>query len=592
MKVRLIEAATPISKLEYNIKKNILPALSMYNFNFLGMPTKPNMYVYIYNGSNVTYRCPAKLELNTTNREIDIFNDMEDKPYVGDLFATIYLNSQKIDVGVISSKDSRSIEYALDDINFDNYIIKNEPPKDPAETTLIPARDKSAEHTAKEWLEIAKEKKEKLDDTQYKDWYTRVFPEASEFEKVGINLNDLVDNYDDAIEELKGVKANILNKQEEVKTEELAEQKEEEPTPQINTDEVGKKIQELLKNYGVKATYVDATVGPAVTQYEFKLSPGTKISELTGLTKEIAMGLAVKQVAVTPVEGKTTIGIQVPNAQISIVSLDEVLEKSEKKGLSVALGKDLNGNAISADILDMQHVLIGGSTGSGKSASINSMITSLIQSYPPDLVKLVLIDPKKVELKAYEGLPHLAQDIITDPRQADTALKKLCDVMDNRYEVFSKVGVRNIKGYNNLVDSYNKDHPDKKQNYMPYIVVVIDELADLMMTAGKSVESSIQRIAQLARAAGIHLIVATQRPSADVVTGPIKSNIQSRIAFATPSNVDSRVILDQSGAEKLLGKGDMLFKPTGESSPKRLQGAYVSDDQVEEIVNKVKEQYK
>lgn len=395
---------------------------------------------------------------------------------------------------------------------------------------------------------------------------------------------------DEDLSKLRAAREQMVqtNKEDEKLAEEPKEVKVE--AIRVDTESVGKKIVEIVGNYGVGMTYDTATIGPAITQYEFKLSPGTKISELVGLNKEIALGLEVKSVAIGSVEGKSTIGIQVPNSEVTAVSLDEVLQASEKKGVSVALGKDLNGNAINADILDMQHILIGGTTGSGKSSAINSMLTSIIQQYSPDQVKLVLVDPKKVELSSYEGVPHLLRPIITDPSEADQALKDVTKEMDNRYSRFSKVGVKNIKAYNNLVEEYNKSHQDK-QKTMPYIVFVIDELADLMMTAGKSVESSIQRITQLARAAGIHMIVATQRPSADVVTGTIKSNIASRISFATASNTDSRVILDQGGAEKLLGKGDMLFKPVGSSNPKRIQGAYVSDEQVDAIVNKVKQQY-
>ena len=534
MRLKLYESIKPISKLERQINSNLIPPLNRMGYSFDLGRTLKEKFINTYFGTytdRIGLTVPFVLELNASSPKL-----ADNKQ----LYAKLTLGGQEFDLGSLNVNEPHTLE---------DYIDKAIP--DP---TVI----------------------------------TKAFNNYKEPEK-----EQVPEETDEDLEALKGAKADIIsNRQKQQKVDELKTTKAEDDAPQVDTNEIGQKIAELLNNYGVEATYVDATVGPAITQYEFKLKPGTKISELTSLSKEIAMGLAVKQVSIAPVQGKTTIGIQVPNAQISIVSLDEVLEKSERKGLSVALGKDLNGNAVNADILDMQHVLIGGSTGSGKSASINSMITSLIQSYPPDLVKLILIDPKKVELKAYAGLPHLAQDIITSPHDADVALKKLCETMDKRYDTFSKVGVKDIKSYNNLVDRYNAEHPDKPQKYMPYIVVVIDELADLMMTAGKSVEASIQRIAQLARAAGIHLIVATQRPSADIVTGPINTNIQSRIAFATPSNVDSRVILDQGGAENLLGKGDMLFKPTGESSPRRLQGTFVSDDQIEDIVNKVKEQYK
>ena len=368
------------------------------------------------------------------------------------------------------------------------------------------------------------------------------------------------------------------------------ENKPEEPKLSPELKEVGEKIVKILKNYNIDVSLVNAKVGPRITQYEFELAPGTKINEITNLNKEIAMGLAVKQIAITPVEGSTTLGIQVPNKDDSSVSLDDVMENSDKSGVSMALGKDTNGNAVSADILKLQHILIGGTTGSGKSACINSMICSLIQTYSPDQVKLILIDPKKVELSAYKSIPHLLMPIVTDPQKAADTLDELTKTMDKRYSDFEKVGVKNIESYNNLVNKYNKS--GKSAKLMPYIIVIIDELADLMMTAGKQVEGSIQRLTQLARAAGIHLIVATQRPSVDVVTGVIKSNINSRIAFATPSSVDSRTILDQGGAEKLLGKGDMLYKPLGSSNATRIQGAFVSDDEIDNIVKAVNNKYK
>lgn len=368
------------------------------------------------------------------------------------------------------------------------------------------------------------------------------------------------------------------------------ENKPEEPKLSPELKEVGEKIVKILKNYNIDVSLVNAKVGPRITQYEFELAPGTKINEITNLNKEIAMGLAVKQIAITPVEGSTTLGIQVPNKEDSSVFLSDVMEKSDKSGVSMALGKDTNGNAVSADILKLQHILIGGTTGSGKSACINSMICSLIQTYSPDQVKLILIDPKKVELSAYKSIPHLLMPIVTDPQKAADTLDELTKTMDKRYSDFEKVGVKNIESYNNLVNKYNKS--GKSAKLMPYIIVIIDELADLMMTAGKQVEGSIQRLTQLARAAGIHLIVATQRPSVDVVTGVIKSNINSRIAFATPSSVDSRTILDQGGAEKLLGKGDMLYKPLGSSNATRIQGAFVSDDEIDNIVKSVNNKYK
>jgi len=370
---------------------------------------------------------------------------------------------------------------------------------------------------------------------------------------------------------------------------EYKEENKEEVNLSPELKETGEKISKILSNYGVKVELVNAKVGPRVTQYEYELAPGTKISEVSNLNKEIAMGLAVKNVSIGSVEGSTTLGIQVPNKEDTSVSLDDVMKDSDKSGVSMALGKDTNGNSVSADILKLQHILIGGTTGSGKSACINSMICSLIETYSPDQVKLILIDPKKVELAAYKSIPHLLMPIVTDPQKAADTLDELTNVMDKRYSDFEKVGVKNIASYNNLVNKYNES--GKNAKLMPYIIVIIDELADLMQTAGKQVESSIQRLTQLARAAGIHLIVATQRPSVDVVTGVIKSNINSRIAFTTPSQVDSRTILDQGGAEKLLGKGDMLYKPIGSTNAKRVQGAFVSDEEVEDIVKSVNNKY-
>ena len=397
--------------------------------------------------------------------------------------------------------------------------------------------------------------------------------------------------YDDADIELGyNTALERLNSQSNEQTKEDNDNAQEKPKLTPEQEKVGNKIVEVLASYNVDVELVGAKKGPNVTQYEFKLAPGTKISEVENLNKEIAMGLAVKSVAIGQVEGTSYLGIQVPNEQVDNVPLDSVLENSKKEGLSVGLGVNLKGEAVSGDILKLQHILIGGTTGSGKSACINSMICSLLKEYTPDQVKLVLIDPKRVELAPYKSVPHLLMPIVTDPKAASDTLKELCSVMDKRFSTFEKTGVKSIESYNNLVMKAREAGRDVK--LMPYVVVVIDELADLMVTAGKEVESSIQRLTQLARAAGIHLIVATQRPSVDVVTGVIKSNINSRIAFNTPSSVDSRTILDQTGAEKLLGKGDMLYKPMGSSNPTRLQGALVSDDEIEQIVKETNEKYK
>lgn len=334
-----------------------------------------------------------------------------------------------------------------------------------------------------------------------------------------------------------------------------------------------------LADYDINAEVVDTHVGPAVTVFELKLQAGTKISNVTNLSKEISLALSAKNVRIeAPIPGRSTIGIEIPNKELGTVNLADILNNSEPTGVSIALGVDTNGKAHQADILKMQHVLVGGSTGSGKSAFINSAITSILMNYKPNEVKLILIDPKRVELNQFADVPHLLMPIVNDHQKANEVLKQLVAEMEKRYKMFEQAKVKNIIGFNEQA----RANGSKK---MHYIVCIIDELADLMMTAGKEVEASIQRITQLARAAGIHLIVATQRPSVDVVTGTIKSNIPSRISFATASGVDSRTILDQQGAEKLLGKGDMLYKPIGASSPTRLQGALTTDEEVQRVVD-------
>lgn len=351
---------------------------------------------------------------------------------------------------------------------------------------------------------------------------------------------------------------------------------------QSNQEDIEKTSQmlvETLQDFEIEAEVVDVHVGPAVTQFELKLEAGTKLSTVTSLSKEISLALSAKNVRIeAPIPGKSTIGIEIPNQQVGVVNLADILNNTEPKGLSIALGVDTNGTPHQADIIKMQHLLIGGSTGSGKSAFINSMISSLLMNYKPNEVKLILIDPKRVELNQFSGVPHLLMPIVNDPQKAADTLKQLVQEMDKRYQMMSEAGVKNITGYNEKARASGA-------RPMYYIVCVVDELADLMQVAGKEVEGSIQRITQLARAAGIHLVVATQRPSVDVVTGTIKSNLPSRISFATASGTDSRTILDQTGAEKLLGKGDMLYKPIGASNATRLQGAFTSDEEVEKIVN-------
>ena len=350
-------------------------------------------------------------------------------------------------------------------------------------------------------------------------------------------------------------------------------------------------LERVLKDFQINGQVVEIHIGPAVTQFEVKVPSGTKVSRIVGINKEIALALAAKDVRIqAPIPGKSTIGIEIPNPSISAVKFKEVLAH-EQKSLSdakivVALGKDIMGRPQLADLSKMPHLLIAGSTGSGKSVCTNTMICSILMRYKPDEVKLMLVDPKKVELSNYNGVPHLLCPVVSDPKKASIALQKLVAEMDKRYDMFSDANVKNIAGYNDWIMKENKNNGTNVHK-MPYIVAIIDELADLMLVASKEVEDSIMRITQMARAAGIHLIVATQRPSTDVITGVVKANIPSRIAFAVASNIDSRTILDMSGAEKLLGKGDMLYLPMGENVPIRIQGCFIADDEIKRIIDYV-----
>jgi len=347
-----------------------------------------------------------------------------------------------------------------------------------------------------------------------------------------------------------------------------------------------------LNDFGVPGCHIVAIhIGPAVTQYELEIKSGTKLTAVTSLNRELALALAAKDIRIeAPIPGKRTIGIEVPNKTTTSVCVREVLERvpsslSGSKLLTV-LGKDIMGEPKWMEINKTPHLLVAGSTGSGKSVCINSLIVSMLMRSKPDEVKLVLIDPKKVELSMYNGVPHLLTPVVTDARKANIVLKKIVVEMERRYDEFERTGTKNIAGYNALVESKNKDLTDEnKLRKMPFIVVIIDELADLMLVAAKEVEDSIMRITQMARAAGIHLIVATQRPSTDVITGVVKANIPSRISFAVSSGIDSRTILDATGAEKLLGKGDMLFLPQGENAPIRIQGTFISDEEIKRVVD-------
>ena len=350
-------------------------------------------------------------------------------------------------------------------------------------------------------------------------------------------------------------------------------------------------LEKVLADFDVHAKVREVHVGPSVTQYELEIKSGTKMSKIKSLSSEIALALAAKDVRIqAPIPGKSTVGIELPNKVNSAVSFREIISAFPKNKmdskLMVALGKDIMGTPRYAEINKTPHLLIAGATGSGKSVCVNCIIGSILMRAKPDEVKLIMVDPKKVELSMYNGIPHLLMPVITDPKKASAALQKVVEEMEHRYDLFSDSKTKNIEGYNNYLENKNKNLPEESRiPLMPYIVVLIDELADLMLVASKEVEDSIMRITQMARAAGIHLIVATQRPSTDVITGVVKANIPSRISFAVSSSIDSRTILDMTGAEKLLGKGDMLFLPMGESVPMRIQGAFVSEDEINKLVD-------
>ena len=347
------------------------------------------------------------------------------------------------------------------------------------------------------------------------------------------------------------------------------------------------KLQKTLYSFGVSAKVENVSVGPAITRYEVKPAEGVRVSKIANLADDIALSLAAQSIRIeAPIPGKQAVGIEIPNKENEVVHLRDIIETEEfvnhKSKLALALGKNVAGEAVIADVAKMPHVLIAGSTGSGKSVCINTLITSILYKAKPNEVKLLMVDPKVVELSVYNGIPHLLIPVVTDPKKAAGALSWAVQEMVNRYSLFAEKGVRDIKGYNAAIEK------EGGTGKLPQIVIIIDELADLMMVAAKEVEDAICRLAQMARAAGMHLVIATQRPSVDVITGIIKANIPSRIAFAVSSQVDSRTILDTAGAEKLLGKGDMLFYPSGAPKPTRVQGSYVSDEEVEKIVDFLK----
>ena len=352
-------------------------------------------------------------------------------------------------------------------------------------------------------------------------------------------------------------------------------------------------LEETFASFGIKVTVERAEIGPSVTKYEVKPAVGVRVNRISNLADDLALALAAKDVRIeAPIPGKSLVGIEVPNSEIATVSFRELWEQSQTKAenlLEIPLGKAVNGTARAFDLSKMPHLLVAGSTGSGKSVAVNGIIASILMKARPDQVKFMMVDPKMVELSVYNDIPHLLIPVVTNPRKASKALQKVVDEMENRYELFAKVGVRNIAGFNVKVEEFNAQS-EYKQVPLPLIVVIVDELADLMMVASKEVEDAIIRLGQKARAAGIHMILATQRPSVDVISGLIKANVPSRVAFAVSSGTDSRTILDENGAEKLLGRGDMLFKPIDENHPVRLQGSFISDDDVERIVNFIKAQ--
>ena len=355
-------------------------------------------------------------------------------------------------------------------------------------------------------------------------------------------------------------------------------------------------LERVFNDFGMRAKVVEVHEGPAVTQYEMNLERGTKVSKVLSISREIALALAAKEVRIeAPIPGKNTVGVEIPNKTIKPVSMREIMDamsrntKLADSKLAAPLGRDIMGNVKYVEINKTPHMLVAGATGSGKSVCINNIILSILMRTTPDEVKMVLVDPKKVEFNVYDGIPHLLTPVVTDPKKASEALQKIVVMMDDRYETFKNSGTKNIQTYNEYIEKELKKKPDCGLKKMPFILVIIDELADLMLVAAKEVEESIMRITQLARAAGIHLIVATQRPSTDVITGVVKSNIPTRVSFAVSSSIDSRTILDMTGSEKLLGKGDMLYKPMDDNAPTRIQGSFVSDGEIARVVKFVKD---
>lgn len=468
-------------------------------------------------------------------------------------------------------------------------------------------KEKKKELKESKKKEIKKVEEKELDNSEdlseslvIKDYSEDSIPENKDFEDVAHTddiefTNDAtIETQDDEEEVIDTIKDDIENKKEEEFIYTYPDTALLDRIPSkgnFSKDEVlekGKIIENTMKNFGIDSKVVAINRGPVITSYELKPAPGIKLSRIVGLSDNIAMALASSDLRIeAPIPGKTVVGIEVPNKDKDSVALKELIEsqefKNSKSDIPLTLGKDVEGNILISGMEDMPHLLIAGATGSGKSVCINSIITSVIYKSSPKDVKLMLIDPKVVELSVYNGIPHLLIDVVTNPKKAAFALNWAVDEMEKRYEAFAENHVRDLKGYNKKMMAEGKE--DEK---LPKILIIVDELADLMMVASKEIEEYIARLAQKARAAGMHLILATQRPSVDVITGTIKANVPSRIAFAVASSVDSRTILDMGGAEKLLGKGDMLFYPSKYPKPKRIQGAFISDEEVERLVDFVK----
>lgn len=468
-------------------------------------------------------------------------------------------------------------------------------------------KEKKKELKESKKKEIKKVEEKELDNSEdlseslvIKDYSEDSIPENKDFENISdtddieITNDATIETQDDEEEVIDTIKNDIEHKKEEEFIYTYPDTALLDRIPSkgnFSKDEVlekGKIIENTMKNFGIDSKVVAINRGPVITSYELKPAPGIKLSRIVGLSDNIAMALASSDLRIeAPIPGKTVVGIEVPNKDKDSVALKELIEsqefKNSKSDIPLTLGKDVEGNILISGMEDMPHLLIAGATGSGKSVCINSIITSVIYKSSPKDVKLMLIDPKVVELSVYNGIPHLLIDVVTNPKKAAFALNWAVDEMEKRYEAFAENHVRDLKGYNKKIMAEGKE--DEK---LPKILIIVDELADLMMVASKEIEEYIARLAQKARAAGMHLILATQRPSVDVITGTIKANVPSRIAFAVASSVDSRTILDMGGAEKLLGKGDMLFYPSKYPKPKRIQGAFISDEEVERLVDFVK----